>query len=273
MIDLAAVTADEPVRPGQYLLVATDAWWMATVHLLGRPDRYRYLEEIIIREWIPPNLADDWFMERENTGGRIWIEGSEEQAARAEVEITGPWPTGRWRAPYGDFFAASAGQPPGPPAEPRWEKPTPEFLAALPRDPAPLLDRLQANGPPDSPGCRRAFRHTADLLRSGLIAAELRVALYEALLTLPGIELVEPGPALAPGAGAGPWPEPGPHAVSLRLDDGPRRDEILIDGDHGYFAGQRGIITQDVAGLRSGTVTESTTVTTTVVDSVGWADS
>jgi hypothetical protein len=141
MIDLAAVTADEP---------------------------------------IPPSLADDWFMERENTGGRIWIEGSEEQAARAEVEITDPWPTGRWRAPYGDFFAASAGQPPGPPAEPRWEKPTPEFLAALPRDPAPLLDRLQASGPPDSPGDRRAFRHTADLLRSGLIAADLRLALYEA---------------------------------------------------------------------------------------------
>src|SRR6201996_9130459 len=214
MLDLAAVTADEPVRPGQYLLVATDAWWMATVHLLGRPDWYRYLEELIIREWIPPNLADDWFMEREGTGGRIWIEGSEEQAARAEVEISGPWPTGRWRAPYGNFFAASAGGSPGPP-EPSWQRPTPDLLAVLPRDPAPLLDRLQAGGPPGSSGEQRAFRHAADLLRSGLIAADLRLALYEALLTLPAIELVEPGL----GPDAGPWPEAGLYAVSLRLDD------------------------------------------------------
>ena len=105
---------------------------------------------------------------------------------------------------------------------------------------------------------------------SGLIAADLRLALYEALLTLPSVELIEPGPA--PGPGPGPWPEPGPHAVSLRLDDGPRRDEILIDGGHGYFAGQLGLVTQDVGGLPAGTVTESTTVTTTVVDSVGWSD-
>lgn len=259
MVDLAAVTADEPVRPGQYLLVATDAWWMATIQVLGQPERYRYLGEVIMREWIPPDPASDWLIERENTGGRIWIEGSEEQAARSGTEINDSWPTGRWQASYGDFFAADAGRAPAPPAEPSWQTPTRDFLAALPRDPSRLLARLQADSPGNRPGYTGAFVYATDALRSGLVAADLRAALYQALLALDGTELSEPGP------------EPGGHIISLSLDDGPRRREILIDSSNGQFAGQRDTMVQDAGGLRAGTVTSSTTVITTVVDGIGAA--
>src|ERR1700691_3808144 len=115
MVELASAMADEPIRPGQYLLVNTEAWWMATVQVPGRSP-FRCLAEVINRRWIPFG-SGDWLTERQLTGRQIWINGSDAGAGQAGVQIGDSWPTGRWRTP-------------APAGEPSWQRPTPEFLAA-----------------------------------------------------------------------------------------------------------------------------------------------
>jgi hypothetical protein len=254
MTDPAAAATDEPLGPDQYLHIATHAWWMATHS--SPPHRYSYLAEVISHVWVPSDQQKDWLMDRQVTGRRIWIHGSEDQAAEAGLQISDAWPTGRWRAPHGDFFAASAGQQPSR-REGSWQIPTPEFLAALPRDPHQLLNDLQAASPNDRPGYTGAFAYAADALRTGLVPADLRGALYRALLMLPGAQITEPT-----DTGKG-------QDISLSTDDGHARTEILITSANGQFSGERSTVTRDTGDLKAGTVTQSTTVTITTVDSIG----
>jgi hypothetical protein len=250
MIDPAAAATDEPLGPDQYRYIATHAWWMATHS--SPPHRYSYLAEVISHIWVPSDQQKDWLMDRQLTGRRIWIQGSEEQATEVGVQISGPWPTGRWRAPHGDFFAASAGHQPAP-REGSWQVPTPDFLASLPRDPHQLLNRLQA----DRPGYTGAFVYAADALRTGLVPADLRAALYRALLTLPDAQITEPTDTEK-------WQD-----IALSINDGHRRSEIFINSANGQFAGERSTVTHDIGDLKAGTVTQSTAVTITTVDSIG----
>jgi hypothetical protein len=94
-----------------------------------------------------------------------------------------------------------------------------------------------------------------DVLRTGVVPADLRVALYRALLTIPGVEVAEDG---ASG-----------RDFSLSLDDGSRRTEILINGENGQFAGERSTFTRDIGDYQAGTVQTSTKVVTTVVGNIG----
>lgn len=69
-----------------------------------------------------------------------------------------------------------------------WQVPTPQFLAALPRDVDALRGRLYADTAgkgrdPDS----EVHVYVADVLRSGLVPADLRSALFRVLTTVPGI--------------------------------------------------------------------------------------
>ena len=251
MFDPAAIVRDEPIRSGQYWHVSTHAWWMANMG--SEPDRYSYLAEVITDVWIPFDQQRDWLMDRRLTGRRVWIQGSEQQAAEAGFKIEDRWPTGRRRAQYGDFWAESAGQQPSL-GEGIWQRPTPDFLAGLPRDSSQLLAQLRESsaGRGDD---RRAFTYAMDVLRTGVVPADLRVALYRALLTIPGVEVAEDG---ASG-----------RDFSLSLDDGSRRTEILINGENGQFAGERSTFTRDIGDYQAGTVQTSTKVVTTVVGNIG----
>lgn len=81
-----------------------------------------------------------------------------------------------------------------------WNQPSPTWLASLPRDPRTLRDRLYAdtqghgNNPDD-----QAFTAVADVLRSGLVPADLRSALYETLRTIPGTTLTDDSVTLSTG--------------------------------------------------------------------------
>lgn len=253
----AVAVSDKPIGPGQYRHVATHAWWMASMASTGSlPERYSYLAEVISNVWVPSDQQRDWLMDRRVTGRRVWIQGSEKQAVAAGFDVIDRWPSGRWQAPYGDFFAVTTGRQPGP-REDSWQIPTPDFLAALPRDPRQLLDRLQADSPDDRPGYTGAFVYATDALRTGLVPADLRAALYRALLMLPGVRITHRS-------------ETGnEHDLSLSIDNGARRGEILISGADGQFAGERSVFTRDIGDFRAGTEQTSTTVVITVVDRMG----
>lgn len=136
-----------------------------------------------------------------------------------------------------------------------WHAPTADFLAALPRDPAELLDRL-LDGPPSR--FTTPFSRAVDLLRSGAVPADLRAALYTALLHLPAVTV---NPATSdPG---------GRPCLALVHDAGPTRTELFIDSAGGQFAGERDTLRKDsTLGIGAGTVISTTVVRTTVVDRV-----
>jgi RNA polymerase sigma-70 factor (ECF subfamily) len=134
-----------------------------------------------------------------------------------------------------------------------WQTPTDAWLAALPRDPARLRDKLYADtrGQGRSPDGEVVVA-VADVLRSGRVPADLRASLYRVLTTVPGVRITATRATVLgrPGIALG----------RLETVDG-RRQEIVVDPLTGQFVGERYVDEQ------KGWVTE-TTVRRTLVDRV-----
>jgi hypothetical protein len=251
--DLPLRTTDEPMGPDQYRYIATHAWWMGSfshesaVHV--------HLSEHLVQQWTPASPERDWLLDRELTGRQTWLAGSAEQARAAGFDLHEAWPTGRFQAPFGDFYAELHETAPRPRTG-GWATPTPEFLARLPRDPVTLRARLLE----DNPQSRYTGPFTAavDALRTCLVPADLRAALYRALLGLPTVSTTEV------------LDTDGNTCLALVHDEGPTRTELLVDPVDGQFAGERDTLRRDSpCGLTAGTVISSTAVRTAVVDAIG----
>lgn len=74
-----------------------------------------------------------------------------------------------------------------------WQAPNAAFLASLPRDVPSLTERLRTDtaGHGQSPD-GEVVVYITDVLRSGLVPADLRAALYAVLQTVPGIDIGRP---------------------------------------------------------------------------------
>ncbi|PSL52177.1 hypothetical protein B0I31_1144 [Saccharothrix carnea] len=254
-LDRAAAQAigavDGPVGPGRYRYVATHAWWMgSTTSMDGR--EFAWLSEHLQETWAPANPEDEWLLRQEITGNVQWVNSTAEEADAAGVRTDSRWPEGEWRAPCGDFFGGSDCEDPG-----SWQKPTAQWQAGLPTDPAALYERLRADAPDDR-GDAALLTYAADALRSGLIGADLRAALYRALTRLPGLEVTERQANLDGRVG-----------IALGVDDGDRRHDIIIDPETGLFLGERQVVTDWLGEFDTGTVVSFTSVTTGVVDTIG----
>jgi len=243
---------DEPVAPGQYRYIETHAWnTVFSGHNI-------FQDETLSEIWVPANPDDptkDWMLDRRPTGNRVWIEGTEEQA-RDDGTSTDPLDTGvslQATAPCGNFYG------PGPCPRPGlWQDPTPSFLADLPRDPARLYERLQADAPGNGRANAELLVYAADALRTGLVPADLRAALYQTLTRLDGVDLVERAVNLDGRVG-----------TAIGIDDGQFRQDIIIDPATGAFIGEREVLTGDYDGAPDGTTFSYTAVSTAVVDSIG----
>lgn len=257
VLNRAAVAAlgatDEPVAAGQYRFIETHAW--STVF-----SGYQiFQQENLTQLWVPADPDDpaqEWMIDRRPTGNRVWIVGNE-QEAREDGTYTDPSEsevTLRTTAPCGNFYRPGS----CPRADGVWQDPTPEFLAGLPRDPAQLYARLQADAPVNDRGSAELFVYAADALRTGLLPADLRAALYQALTRVDGIELTERAVNLDGRAG-----------TAIGVDDGQFRHDIIIDPATGVFIGEREVLTEDLEGAPEGTTMQYTAVTTDVVDAIG----
>ncbi|HEY6424666.1 MAG TPA: hypothetical protein VIY28_15750 [Pseudonocardiaceae bacterium] len=258
MTEMRIRAVDEPIRADQYLYISTHGWEMGSISLLrgrsGAPvTQFRYLAEHRSDQWVPADRRRDWLIDRRPTGRRQWVLGSEEQARAAGYDVGDPGPVGRFQAPRGDFDGYLNGQPGC------WQIPDPAFLRALPRDPEALLARLDSDSPDNGPAYCGPFTYASDALRSGLVPADLRAALYQALMrrsdvgTLDGVTDLD-----------------GHACVALVHEAAGRRRELLINPQDGQYAGRRDTRTTDGGpGLGAGTVTSSTRVRTAVVDTLG----
>jgi hypothetical protein len=254
VLDLAVTTSDDPVRPDQYRYVASRAWRLGS---FATPTTvHNHLTEHVERHWVPGRPELDWLLERGLTGRQIWLTGSAEEAREAGFDPCDTFPSGRFRAPFGDFYAELNDAPPRPPSG-GWATPTAAFLAGLPRDPQALAARLRADS--DGRRYRGPFTCAIDALRTGLVPADLRAALYRALALLPAVTVA-----------ADAADTDGKACVALVHDDGPTRTEMFVDPDGGRFVGERDTLRRDArCGLPAGTVITATSVRTAVVNGLG----
>ena len=252
MLDLAITTTDDQIGPDQYRFVAVDAWW------LGSFGPHQHLTEHRVRTWIPARPEREWLLDRSLTGRQRWLTGTAEEAAELGFEPFDVAPTGVFKAPWGEFHREQDGLCIEPAVRRRgsWQVPTPEFVERLPRDPLALLARLEA----DHPGrWANPFSGAVDALRTALLPADVRAALYRALTGLPGVHLhpdaVEHG---------------GRSCTVLVHDAGRTRTELFVDERDGAFAGERDVTRTDSrCGLPAGTLVAETVVRTAVVDEPG----
>ncbi|HWM06305.1 MAG TPA: CU044_5270 family protein [Actinophytocola sp.] len=247
---------DVPLAPGQYRYIGTHAWWMATI----QHDRtYSYLAENLLETWVPAKESQEWLLRRKMTGERKWLEGTEEQARAAGIEMEGGWPEGEWRAPCGDFYAQESGREPECGKDGSWQTPNQVFLAALPRDPDELHDRLRddTEGRGSSPD-QEMLVYTADVLRSGLVPADLRASLYRVLARVPDVEVIERVANLD-----------GRKGIAFGVAGPDTRHDVIIDPGTGQFIGERQITLIDQGAIPAGTVVSFTSVSSEVVDEMG----
>jgi hypothetical protein len=255
LLEPAVRTADSPLGPDQYRYVATRGWWLGS--FVTSTGMLLHLTEQWVRQWIPARPERDWLLDREVTGRVRWLTGSAPEAEAEGFDLAGAVPTGRYQASHGDFYAAldevAPRRRPG-----TWHAPTAEFLARLPRDPQALLARLGADGP-EGRAASQPFARAVGALRSGLVPADLRAALYTALVALPAVSVDENA-----------TDRDGNPRMVLVHDDGPTRTELFVDPADGGFAGERDTLrTPSRLGLAAGTVVLCTTVVGSVVDTLG----
>jgi len=230
-------TADPVVGPGQYLKISTLAVYSSS----GETGTYLVHQDG--QMYIPADRNDDWVWVRDpETVAKTFGPASEKQAAE---DSTVTRPSGVIRAAKGGFYN-------GPPMD--WG------LDALPRNPGQLLNyiyRVTAgqNVPPDT----AAVRFIADALRTGVVPADLRAALYRALAGIPGVSISDHDATLDGRTG-----------VAFGRDEGNGlRQEIIIDPSIGLVIGEREIVLRSggPAGVPAGESIGWTSVTTSVVDS------
>lgn len=252
---------DEPLGPGQMWCVETRAWW--TAHLLAargvRPQAY--IAEQVLTEWVPQDPADEWMWDRRMTGERVWLSGSESEARALGIDTTPRWPTGRWRARFGDYFAGESGRSPAP-REGRWSRPTHEFFDALPRDCDGLQSRLIADSAGPTHGPNGPFANARRALRCGRVPADLRTSLFCVLGSLSEVEVstVEDG-----GQGRA--------TVVFAVDGDQWRLEMVVAAGTGRFVGDRDIVRADrpAWGLPAGTTVATTSVRCAAAPEIGRA--
>jgi hypothetical protein len=246
-------SVDAPLGPGEYRYIATHAWWMSTV------DKYAYLAENMLETWVPADQNQEWMWRRDVTGARQWIAGTEAQARADGYDVDTPgWPEGEWRAPCGDWFASEEGREPCK-ERGSWGTPNAEFLAALPRDPDKLYARMRTDTKGKGSGADlEMVVCAADVLRSGLVPADLRAALYRALAKVPALQITEQVANLDNQKGTA-------YGISAKG----KRHDIIIDPTTGQFIGEREITEDGFDKVPPGTVMSYTSVSTAVVSGMG----
>jgi len=245
--DATIAAADPPVGPDEYLRVTTVAvYGSAYVDAESGGDAYRWLSTYTQDLFIPGDPGAEWVLRRSS---RVPYRPEDVQAARRAGVADTPGFTER--AVGGAFF--------GTEPEGDWQSPTREFLASLPTEPQELLERIYRDSAGKGPSRDgEAMVYIADLLRSGIVPADLRAALFRAAALIPGVELVEQRANLDGRTGV---------AVGRYEPATGTRTEIIFDPETGELIGEREVLVDHSAGptLPAGSAIAWTAVSVAVV--------
>jgi hypothetical protein len=187
----------DSIGPGQYRYLATRSWYLLsttdprTVYL--GPDRKRslpplaFFAETIGQVWVPADAPDSMcWVQNTKTDKEKWVIG-DEQAARAagwDVVDDQNYPMDDQRCYFYDGGNGLWG-----------DQAAPQFLAALPRDPAQLYDRLRTDDLSrfsfDGDRDEAMVGAVGDTLRGGMTPPDLRAALLRALAMTPDLQVTQ----------------------------------------------------------------------------------
>ena len=243
LLGRAAINARDPVvGPTQYLKVTSRGVHLGISPLADGRD-VRYYTSDLSEVWIPADPSRPWVLRRTTEPYRF-LSAEDERALRAEGQV--PRSVELLRATDGAFYG---------PVQDSWQTPTRHFLAGLPRDPDALLRRIYRDSKGQGPSKHgEALVYIADVLRSGLVPADLRAALFRAATNIPGVEVVATRANLEGREGV---------AVGRYERKNGIRQEIIFDPDTGEVIGER----QTLSGADlPKDLFSSTSVRTRVVD-------
>jgi len=261
--DLTITAVDRPIAPGQFLHISehgehTRSWM--TLPAVGRPEStttgYTLLAGSRRDVWIPQDYTQEWLERRAVIGEPTWLGGT---MPESEAPPMTPSDTdeGEWRGRCGDFFPLSKPvKVCGAPDD--WDSPA--FYQGLPRDAAQLhqwlIDTTAHRGSTPS----GMFHYGVQVLRAGLMPADLRADWYRALAMIDGVRVF--GTVTTPDGRSG---------LAIGLDEQRERRELILDPTNGDFIGERMVAgpEPDMSWIPPGTVTSLVSVTTTVVDVMG----
>jgi len=117
-----------------------------------------------------------------------------------------------------------------------------------------IYDRTKGAG--KSPEAE-AFVTIADGLRTGVVPADLRAALYKAAALIPGVTVGDRQATVDGRTGI---------AIGIAAADGGTRRDIIIDPTSGLVIGEQDVLLKDYPGAPAGTVSTWTSVKTSVVN-------
>ena len=245
--DLAASTTDAKIAPGQFRYRSVRAEGI-TVYQDGGASTGGVVQET----WIPADERQVWMDRRANLGKEKWVPGLE---GKGEPSPSTPRQLlGEWRAPCGDFDYFAEGSRKSC-DKGSWSNPTPEFLAALPKDPKQLYEKFVASFPG---GDAAVVTGVGSLLISGRVPADIRATIYRALSLVPSLAVTADVANLDGRKGT---------ALGVRQDAEFR--EVIVDPANGQYIGERSVMAVAEHGLQPGTVRSYSAVKTAVVDGIG----
>ncbi|WP_307031845.1 CU044_5270 family protein [Arthrobacter globiformis] len=234
----AITTSDPVVSRGQYLRIkSTNVWMTASVEADGAS--YQWLDTEKFDMYVPFDRSGEWVWRRSGRVPTTFFDPKakeyvREQNVQAHPELL--------RAPRGEFYGPQAFAP---------------DMTLLPRDPYRLLNSIykQTLGKGQSVD-GEALVFIADLLRTGVVPADLRAALYKAAAMIPGVTITEGQANLAGRTGV---------AIGrTEASAAGQRQEIIIDPKTGQLIGEREVLTQAYGVIPAGTAVGWTAIETSV---------
>lgn len=210
-----------------------------------------YLEPTTTTTWVPADVSGTWVREVRSGAPTEFFGGTAARQAASDDGAGKPSAPVRERGVGGDFAVGElGGEQTGTLGA--------SDIADLPRDPHALVRRIEAA--PQAAGTTdelHVFDTISGLLRTGLVPADLRAAMYEALATLPDIVVTEEQVSLDGQRGT---------AIGLPHWSRTEQHDVIIDPADGTYIGERSIQTRQIGSIPAGTVIDSVTVRVTPVE-------
>ncbi|MET4061957.1 hypothetical protein ABIB35_003535 [Arthrobacter sp. UYP6] len=249
---VATITTSDPVvAPGQYLLIDTKAVF-GTTNVTAAGEEFFWLNGQDGQVYVPADRNAEWIWSRDPIAPEQFFDEASRQEAegREPLEPGDPGGAELLRAPGGRFY--------GSPQYILFDIPLDEAVESAPRDARQLLDLIyeRSKGAGNSPD-EEAFVTIADTLRTGVIPADLRAALYQSAALIPGVTVVDREATLDGRSGI---------ALGMKAKGRSSRIEIIIDQQTGLVIGEREMLLEGRGSIPAGTAIGWTAVTTTVVD-------
>ncbi|MFF1609416.1 CU044_5270 family protein [Amycolatopsis sp. NPDC058278] len=258
--DMIHVTGEAPIPAGKFRYTETRGWYLVA----SKERQFAFLAEELRQTWQPSDFDSEWLLKIRQTGNKQWLVGNEQTPTTEGQNKNEIRQSGEWRARGGQFPEKAlifAGRGAG-----KWSAPTKQQLADLPRDPQQLYD-LMLKDPylANKPRGGGVLAVAATLLKTGVVPADLKEAVYRAVAKIPGLKITAQVANLDGRKGV---------ALGVTPPDGTYLYEIIVDCDTGEFIGER--TTQftpggdaGIEGIKADTVTSYSSVRTAITDQAG----